>query len=266
MILEVNINTIVTLLNSFPIELMWVIQIIVCYIMLLVMLRLFGFAGLYVFIATMIIAANIEVLKVVQFRMFAYPIALGTVFYAAIFWATDILTEYYNAKIARRGILCGFAGAVLLIAAITLCLGFRPLADMNISRFYLQDQTLQSSLFNIFGPMTRILAASLVSYLISQFTDVWIFTFIRKLTGRRFLWLRANLSTILSALLDNIIFNVLAWEIFTAHPMSWHNMFYIYFVPTYLIRIFIAVLGTPVIYLARIAIPKKSRLVWEKLK
>ncbi len=226
--------------------------------MLLAMLRLFGFAGLFVFISVMVIAANIEVLKVVQFHLLAYPIALGTVFYASIYWATDILTEYYSPKIARLGILCGFAGAVLFIIAIILCLGFQPLANMHLTRFYLQDKTLQASLLNIFGPVTSVLAASLISYLISQFTDVWIFTFVRKLTGPKLLWLRANLSTILAALLDNIIFNVLAWEVFTSNPMNWHHMFYIYFVPTYLIRIFIATLGTPVIYLARLAMPKTA--------
>ena len=77
--------------------------------------------------------------------------------------------------------------------------------------------------------MPIFFAASMIAYLISQFFDVWFFEFISKLTNRRFLWLRNNLSTITSSLIDNFIFSIFAWIIFNPNPLNFSTVFfYIY--------------------------------------
>ena len=58
--------------------------------------------------------------------------------------------------------------------------------------------------------MSRFFIASMIAYLVSQYFDVWIYSRIKRLTKNRFLWLRNNLSTILSSLLDNTVFSLLA--------------------------------------------------------
>jgi len=222
------------------------------------MLRIFGSPGLFVFISVMIIAANIEVLKIVKFSLLSHPAALGTVFFAAAFWATDVLTEYYGPRVARYGILIGFAGAIIMIGAMTLSLGFRPLTALQISQNHLNYATkIQASLLTIFNRTPAIIAASLISYLCSQYSDVWIFKTIKAITGTKMLWFRVNFSTILAALLDSVIFNVLAWRIFTSHPLNWSTVFYTYIVATYLIRVLVSVIGTPAVYLARYLLPTK---------
>jgi len=252
----------IILLNTLPTDLMWLIQLVICYAALLLMLRFFSYTGLYVFIAIAIIAGNIEVLKIVKFSVLTDPIALGTVFVSSAYLATDIITEYFGAAYARKGILLGFASAILMLTFMVLTLGFHPLTP-HYGSLFIRTEHIQQSLLYLFTPTFALLSASLFSYLLSQFFDVWVFQRIRAMTGKKTLWLRCIVSTALSALLDSIIFNVLAWQILTSHPVGFHTLFFTYLLPTYLIRIFITTVGTPSIYLAKFALSKKQQLCWD---
>jgi hypothetical protein len=53
--------------------------------------------------------------------------------------------------------------------------------------------------------------ASLVAYVCSQYHDVWAFHFWKRVTSARFLWLRNNASTIVSQLLDSVVFITIAF-------------------------------------------------------
>jgi uncharacterized integral membrane protein (TIGR00697 family) len=83
--------------------------------------------------------------------------------------------------------------------------------------------------------------ASLVAYLCSQYHDVWAFHFWRRVTNARFLWLRNNASTIVSQLLDSVVFITIAF--YGRMPV----------VPLILgqwvVKVGIAVLDTPLVYL-----------------
>lgn len=242
---------------------MWFIQLLCSYLALLLMMRLFAAAGLQVFVVIMIVAANIEVLKVVKFTMLIHPIALGTIFFAAAFWAVDVLTEYYGAPAARKAILIGFFGSLLMLMCMILGLGFKPLDPTQIMKFHLSEAPqIQNSLLTIFNFTPVLLLASLTSYLISQFTEVWIFKTIRKFTGPKWLWLRGNLSTLLAAILDSIVFNILAWRLLTPHPLPWTVLFYTYMLAAYAIRVLASVLGTPAVYLARYALTPADKQAW----
>jgi len=242
---------------------MWGIQLVCAYIALLLMMRFFAAAGLYIFIVIMIVAANIEVLKVVQFSLMVHPIALGTIFFAAAFWAVDVLTEYYGAQVARKAILIGFMGSLLMLMCMILGLGFKPLSPAQIIKFHLSEAPqIQNSLLSIFNSTPALLLASLTSYLISQFTEVWIFKRIRQITGSKWLWFRGNVSTLLAAILDSIIFNILAWRILTTHPLPWPVLFYTYMLAAYVIRVLASVLGTPAVYLARYALTPEAKQAW----
>ena len=91
------------------------------------MLRLFGPAGIYIYMAIAIVGANIQVLKPVQFSVYSHPIALGTILFTSTFLCTDILAEFYSPKTARKAIFLGFAAMLLMTIFMTLNLGFRPL-------------------------------------------------------------------------------------------------------------------------------------------
>ena len=115
---------------------------------------------------------------------------------------------------------------------------------------------IQDRLSNVFTPMTRFFIASMIAYLISQYFDVWFFNYLKNITSNKFLWFRNNLSTIFSSLIDNSIFSIFAWIILNPDPESFYNVVMIYIFGTYLLRIVIALLDTPFIYIAKFFITK----------
>ncbi len=79
---------------------------------------------------------------------------------------------------------------------------------------------------------------------------------IKKITFSKYLWLRNNLSTLLSSLIDNTIFSLLAWIILNPEPETLYKVLMIYILGTYFLRIFLALIDTPFMYLAKLFLPK----------
>ena len=120
-----------------------------------------------------------------------------------------------------------------------------------------KNDWIQQSLVEVFTPMTRFFIASMFAYLISQYFDVWIYALLKKISKNRNVWLRNNISTLLSSLIDNIIFSILAWIVLNPYPETMYNVIMIYIFGTYILRIFIAFVDTPFIYLSKFFLPKK---------
>ena len=86
----------------------------------------------------------------------------------------------------------------------------------------------------------------MIAYAISQFHDVWLYHHIGEKTQKRHLWLRNNLSTMVSQLIDTVIFCGIAfWGVFPT------LIFIEIAVTTYLFKLAVAVMDTPFIYLAK---------------
>ena len=105
--------------------------LVICLLTILLLLKLFGEVGIFIYTVIAIISANIQVLKIVEFPFFSNPIALGTILFSSTFLATDILTEYYGSKIARRNILIGFVSFLIMTLFMLFTIGFTPLGAAN---------------------------------------------------------------------------------------------------------------------------------------
>lgn len=244
-------EALIAFLNSRPPELVWILEILVCYSAVLILQRLFGKHGLYLFIVVAIIAANIQVLKAVKFSVYPDPVALGTVLFSASYLCTDILTEHYGRAAARRGVLLGFAGMLLMTVVMLVALGFRPMTPEEAGEGMAWALPNHGHMLALFLPAPALFAASMCAYLLSQFNDIWLFALIRRLTGGRMLWLRNNASTAVSALIDNTVFSVLAWVVFAPEPIGLQALIFTYILGTYLLRLGLALLDTPFMYLSR---------------
>ena len=241
-------NSFTSYLGSIDTFVLWLIMLFFCFASILFFLKLFGYVGLYVYSALAVIIGNIQVLKTVDFFYSPEPVALGTVLFASTFLCTDILSEHFGKEKARKNVLIGFAGFLFMTIIMLMTIGFKPSAK----------DFAQDSLANVFTPMSRFFIASMIAYLVSQYFDVWIYSVIKNLTKNRFLWLRNNLSTILSSLLDNIIFSLLAWFILNPNPETLYNIIMIYILGTYILRIFIALIDTPFMYLSKIFLSENN--------
>ena len=235
-----------TILNSLSTELMWFIMLLFCFFSILIFLRIFGYIGIFIYSALAVIAGNIQVLKTVDFFYSPEPVALGTILFASTFLCTDILSEYYGKDLARKNILIGFCSFLFMTLLMVITIGFKPSSG----------DWVQESLKNVFTPMTRFFIASMIAYLISQYFDVWFFNYIKNKFSNKYLWLRNNLSTISSSLIDNTVFSIFAWILLNPEPISIYNVIMIYILGTYLLRIIIALLDTPFIYFAKFFIKK----------
>ena len=234
------------ILNNLNPEIIWLLMLIFCFISILIFIRLFGYVGIFIYSALAVIAGNIQVLKTVDFFYSPEPVALGTILFASTFLCTDILSEYYGKEKARTNILIGFCAFLFMTLLMVLTIGFKPS----------EGDWVQESLSNVFTPMTRFFIASMIAYLISQYFDVWFFSYLKKITSEKYLWLRNNLSTIVSSLVDNTVFSIFAWILLNPEPVSVYNVIMIYIFGTYFLRILIALLDTPFIYVAKFFIKK----------
>ena len=232
--------------HTMPPIIVSLLTFLVAYISVILFAKFFGEGGIYVFIVLAIVGANIQVLKVIQFSFLSHPVALGTEFFAASYLATDILNEVYGKRAAKKGVFVGFAGMLFWTVAVLLTLSFRPI----------KGDEMHQAMKTIFSPAPIFLIASLISYLISQLNDVYLFSAIKKKTAGKKLWLRNNVSTLVSALLDNIVFSTLAFFIFPRFisgfdPVPFKTLIFTFILGTYLFRVFAAFFDTPFMYLAK---------------
>ena len=58
--------------------------------------------------------------------------------------------------------------------------------------------------------------------------------------------------------MDNTVFSIFAWILLNPEPASLYNVIMIYILGTYLLRIIIALLDTPFIYVAKLFIKKTN--------
>lgn len=218
-------------------EVLWAIFIIGNFVITLAVFRFFGREGLMFLIAAFIILCNLQVMKITT--LFGITVTLGNILYGSIFFATDLLSEIYGRKAARKGVIAGFITLLLMTGVMQLAIRFSVVDD----QWAIQ---VQGAMETIFGFMPRIAVASVIAYLLSQFHDVWAFHFLRRRTSGRHLWLRNNLSTMVSQLIDSAVFCSIAFwgvvpvELFTEILIS-----------TYVIKFVIAAVDTPFMYLGR---------------
>ena len=203
----------------------------------LLIFRFLGREGLMIVIASSIILCNLQVMKITT--LFGVTVTLGNVLYGSIFFATDLLNEIYGKAAARKGVLIGFISLLLMTGVMQLALLFSVVDNA----WALQ---VQDSMSVLFGFLPRIAVASVAAYLISQFHDVWAFHFIRSKTSGKHLWLRNNLSTMVSQLIDSIVFCGIAfWGVLPG------ELFIEILISTYVIKFVIAAFDTPFMYLGR---------------
>ena len=195
------------------------------------------------------IAANIEVLILVQ--AFGMEMTLGNILFATTFLVTDILSEIAGKKQAQQAVWIGIAANVLFVVVSQSWLMYIPSAEDWVT----------PSMRSIFSNTPRLMLASLAVYAIVQVFDVWLYhkwwDLTQRLSGDRrgYLWVRNNGSTLISQLLNAILYTAFAF-------------YGMYDIPTlvsivlssYVIFIFTSLLDTPIVYWARLIHEKKQAL------
>lgn len=221
-------------------EILLIVSLIITYSAVLLLFALFREQGLYLWTVIATIAANVEVLIVVT--AFGMEMTLGNILFASTFLVTDILSELYGKKAAQTAVWLGIATSICFVLISQSWMLYIP----NENDF------ATPSIRTVFSNTPRLMLVGIAVYVIVQLFDVWAyhkwwaFTSRRFQDSRRFLWLRNNGSTLVSQLLNTILFT---WGAF----LGTHDTQTLVSIAcsSYLIFIVTSLADTPFVYLAR---------------
>jgi queuosine precursor transporter len=197
--------------------------------------RFFGKTGLFVWIGFSTVLANLQVVKTIE--IFGLTATLGNAMYGTAFLVTDLLNEKYGKEEAKKAVWLGFFTLLSMTIIMQMVLMFKPH----------EIDFVQESLETIFEFLPRVAFGSLTAFLVSQFSDVYVFSYLKKKFPKDSqFWIRNNGSTMLSQLLDTLVFTSIAFlGVFPFH--EWVQIF----ITTYVLKWIVAVLDTPFGYIAK---------------
>lgn len=176
----------------------------------------------------------------------SFNLTCGVLLWPLEFVITDIVNEYYGPKAVKR---ISYTAVVLISYAFIMFYAAMniPPADFWISSRQAEGiPNMQDAFGGIFGQGMWIILGSLTAFLVSQIVDVTVFHQIKK-NRQKWVWLRATGSTFVSQLVDSFIVLFIAFKI--GNGWSWKLVLAICVV-NYLYKFTMAILLTPVIYLA----------------
>jgi len=163
----------------------------------------------------------------VSVGIFAYPIS---------FLITDIVAEVFGKTKAKKFVLAGFISLILIII----------LTYISVKLPAAERYSYNNEYSIIFGASIRMIIASMVAFLLAQLHDVWIFHKLKEKTKGKFLWLRNNISTIISQFIDTTIFMFIAF--YAVIPKFDVAFIFTLIIPYWLFKIAFAILDTPLVY------------------
>ncbi|MBU1202391.1 MAG: queuosine precursor transporter [Nanoarchaeota archaeon] len=182
-----------------------------------------------------LILANILGTKITT--LFGIRVSVGIFFVPVLFLVTDIIADVYGKKKAQEFVVMG-----LIVMVITLVMTFFAIILPPNPTW-----GNQAAFELIFGASLRMIIASIIAFMLSQFHDVWAFDFLKKKTKGKHLWLRNNLSTIVSQAIDTTIFMFIAFYHIT--PKFDVPFIISLIIPYWLFKVAFSILDTPLCYL-----------------
>lgn len=170
--------------------------------------------------------------------------SIGILPWPIVFVSTDLINEYFGQKGVRK------------LSILTACL----IAYTFIVLFFAMKipstgiSTVSTKQFNaVFGQSQLIIIGSIVAFLVSQLIDVNIFHYFKRKTGEKKIWLRSTGSTVISQLFDSFIVVGIAFWI---PGIMDTKTFFLSAMTGYTVKLCIAVLMTPMIYIGHNLIDK----------
>jgi len=175
-----------------------------------------------------------------------FELSAGAVLYPLTYFITDLISEFYGKNKAQ--ICVNFSILVNIIIVLILSyLDYLPSAEW--SKISAQE------FHKIFGLYSVAVLGSLLACYISQFFDIHIYALLKKLTSNKYLWLRSNISTLLSLLIDTFIVVVILTYFKVIEPKNSYQLIQ----DSYIWKMFFTICCTPIFYISYYLIKYMSR-------
>ena len=171
----------------------------------------------------------------------------GALNWPIVFIVSDIINDYFGKKGVRfisfttAGFIA-YSFIIIYVATLLIPADFWLDTNRGDSNFNIND-----AFSRIFRQGLGIISGSLIAFLVSQIVDALIFERIKARTGGKMIWLRATGSTLISQLIDSFLVIGVAFYLFGNWSLAqWFNVS----LNNYLYKFFVAILFTPVLYVA----------------
>ena len=181
--------------------------------------------------------------KLIQF-FGLFTQSIGIILWPMVFILTDLINEHFGKDGVKKltYITIGLISFAFIILAIAIKIPATSFSPVNNEVFK-----------TVFGQSQWIIFGSIVAFFVSQLVDVYVFISLKKITGNKFIWLRATGSTLISQLVDTFIVQYIAFVI----PAKWtFDEFIINASWGYSFKLFIAIALIPIIYIGHYLIDK----------
>jgi uncharacterized integral membrane protein (TIGR00697 family) len=222
-----------------------------------------GAIGLAAVFVAALATAQLTAAKVLAFELpIAVPLAGSeltlpgaALAIAVMFFASDCYAELYGKRAAQVLVNVAFAMNFLVLALVWSTI-LAPAAQSSID---------PETFALVLGASTNIVAGSLVAYLASQNLDVIVFHALKEATDGEALWLRNIASTATSQLVDTVIFVGIAFwvvpQVAGIGPKLPGSVVISLVVGQYVMKLIIAILDTPFVYLVTGGIRRSEHAV-----
>ena len=210
---------------------LWILGTLALASIAAILSKKYGVEYLIAMFAGAIVITAVIAGKVVVFGPFT--VSASIIVFSISFFLTDVISEFWGKKEATKAVWSGFLADLLLIFAVYIAIRWEP------ASFW----TGQDAFMQTLGMTGRIVIASLTAYIVAQNHDVWAYHFWKKLFKGKHLWIRNNLSTGVSQIIDSVIFVTIAfYGVVPMMPMI---------IGTVIVKFVIAALDTPFLYALR---------------
>ena len=179
-------------------------------------------------------AANTLGIKLMPF-IFGTHLSVAVFSFPIVFIMTDIIGEVYGKKMAKNFVLAGVISIILYLLYSFLS-AIAPWAKESL--------WAKDSFNQIFGLSARFSIASVAAFMIAEYQDVLSFFFFKQNIGKKYFWLRSNLSNIWSQLLDTVIFMSIAFM--GVYPLK---TIVLIIIPWWIFKVLMGFAYTPLSYL-----------------
>lgn len=182
------------------------------------------------FVAVLLIS-NIAAQKLFAFGPFTFT--AGIILFPVAYIFGDVLTETYGYAYSRRVIWMGFASNVFMAIIFSIAITLPPAAGWPF----------QAQFSNVLGFVPRIVAASMIAYVVGEFSNSYVLAKMKVWTKGRHLWARTIGSTLVGEGLDTAIFVLIAFA-----GVLPNRVLLSAGISGYLFKVLYEVLATPVTY------------------
>ena len=189
-----------------------------------------------------------------------FVLAIGVLPYPITFLCTDLISELFGKKRANFVVWLGLLLNLWVIFIVWL--GGALDAPMSLSNGELPLNVTDGEVivphgyefYHIRKLTLGATAASMIAYLAAQFIDVQIFHFLKKKTNGKMLWLRNNVSTLVSQLVDTSAVILITYYYANGLPLNedgtlTHPLIY-FILSGYVFKVVVALLDTLPFYIA----------------